>query len=130
MKCRVFLFGEAEKGQLCIPHSLQSLPQLLDTFGNPPEESLGIPNAIQMLLSKNKLIFFRIQEEGYSKEDYFRGIKYLQDRGKKLKLSAIYLPGVGDKEIIDPLMHLCRNNKTLLVLSESDLFDYLTLSKY
>lgn len=73
MKKRVFLFGEAEKGDMCAPLRLQSLIELQEQLGNPPEGSLGIDYAVQTLLYKRELIFYRIREEGFNNEDYMRG---------------------------------------------------------
>lgn len=127
---RIFLFGEAEKGEYCTPLRLLSLVDLMDQFGNPNEESIGVDYAVQTLLYERELIFFRVHEEGFSYEDYFRGINLLQNHGKKLRLSAICLPGVGDRKVIEAIAPICQSLKAPLVLSEKDLYDYLTGSKY
>ena len=58
MKSRcVALFGEAEKGEFGIPLICQSLPQLCDVLGNPPEESQGIFYAVQTLLYSKQVLF-------------------------------------------------------------------------
>jgi len=129
MKCRVFLFGEAEKGEMCTPHRVSSPTQLFEEFGHPPENAVGIDYAMQTLLGESELIFYRVREEGFSKSDYLRGVKLLSNHGKKMNLSAICLPGVGDKEIIESLGSICLKMRTILILSEKDLYDYLTTSK-
>ena len=129
MVLRVFLFGEAEKGEYCTPIRLDSVVSLAERLGNPPQGSLGIEYAIQSLLFKRELIFYRVQEEGFSHEDYLRGIKLLHNQGFPLRPSAICIPGVGDREVIESLTPICKKLRALLILSERDLYDYLTGSK-
>ena len=128
MKNRIFLFGEAEKGELCTPLRFATLEALYDKLGNPPSESLGIDYAVQTLLHKKELIFYRVREEGFSKNDYMRGVKLLYNHGNKFRLSAICIPGVGDRQVIEEIAQICQKMKTLLILSEKDLYDYLTSS--
>lgn len=130
MSYRVFLFGEAEKGEICTPLRIQSLVQLAEDLGNPPIESIGIDYAIQVLLFERELIFYRVREEGFSKNDYLRGVKLLYNHGDKLRPTAICMPGMGDKNIIEKLAPICQKFSSLLILSEKDLYDYLTGSKY
>ncbi len=126
MNYRVFLFGESERGEICTPLRIQSLVQLAEDLGNPPQESIGIDYAIQILLFDRELIFYRVREEGYSKEDYLRGVKLLYNHGEKLKPTAICMPGVGDRQILEELSPICERHSSLLILSEKDLYDYLT----
>jgi len=130
MSSRIFLFGEAEKGDICTPYRLKTPIELYETFGHPPEDSQGINYAIHTLMSGRELIFFRVKEEGFSGEDYVKGIRLLENQGSKLKLAAVCIPGVGDKEIIESLTPFCKRHKSILILSEKDLYDYLTESKY
>ena len=122
----IFLFGEAEKGEFCTPLLCKSLPQLAETFGNPPEESLGISYAVQALMYERELIFFRVKEEGFSIPDYMRGIHLLKNKEVFTQLSAICMPGVGDAEIIDATNPICSLYHSLLITTEKDLYDYLT----
>ncbi|MBS0628779.1 MAG: hypothetical protein JSS30_00975 [Verrucomicrobia bacterium] len=126
MKQRIFLFGEAERGQLCTPICLNSLPAVMEHLGHPPTDSTGIDYAIQTVLYKRELIFFRVREEGYSANDYFEGVKLLYTTGERMNLAAICLPGVGDHTIIDAITPICNRTKSILVLNERDLYDYLT----
>jgi len=126
MKHTIFLFGEAEKGAFCTPQFCKSLPQLAETFGNPPEESLGLLYAVQAILFERELIYFRVKEEGFSVSDYMRGIKLLEKKDTFPGLSAICMPGVGDSEILDATFSLCSLHHTLLITTEKDLYDYLT----
>lgn len=130
MSLRVFLFGEAEKGEMCSPLRLENLVDLAERLGNPPSDSIGIDYAVQTLLFKHELIYYRIAEEGFSHADYMRGVKLLYNYGRKMHLSAICLPGVGDRRIIESLGPICQQINALLVLTEKDLYDYLTGSKY
>src|ERR1700733_999761 len=103
------LFGEAEKGAYHTPYYCESLPQLVDFFGNPPEESLGLFFAVQGLLYKRKVIFFRVKEEGYSLQDYFIGMRTLENQIVLPHLEAIAIPGVGNSEIINAVTPLCHH---------------------
>ncbi len=118
------LFGEAEKGQFKKPYILRELPQLIDLLGNPPAESEGLFFAIQALLYKREVIYFRVQEEGFSKADYFSGMKHLKEEVQEVH--AICLPGVGDIEILNASNPVCERHKSHLIMTEKDLYDYLT----
>ncbi len=126
MRHTFFLFGEAEKGEFCTPYLCRSLPQLADTFGNPPAESLGLLYAVQALLFERELIYFRVNEEGYSLDDYLKGIKILEEKEAIPSLTAICMPGVGDSDLIEATTTICHLHKSCLILSEKDLYDYLT----
>lgn len=126
MRHSIFLFGEAEKGDFCTPLLCKSLPQLADTLGNPPEESQGISYAIQALLYERELIYFRVKEEGFSTQDYMRGLKWLQNKEPAFQLTAICMPGVGDAGIIDATHEICSLYKSCLIISEKDLYDFFT----
>lgn len=127
MKGTIFLFGAAEKGAACQPISLHSLDELLNQLGHPPEESEGIPYAIQALLFQHALIYFRVAEEGYSYGDYMLGLRWLKKAPLHPHLSAICLPGVGDEELIQGATSICLQHRCLLIVSEKDLYDYLTV---
>lgn len=126
MKQTIVLFGESEKGAFKTPHILRKLPQLLDLLGNPPEESEGLFFAVQAILYNRDLIYFRVSEEGYSRPDYFTGLKYLEDREKVKKVHALCLPGVGDPQILAASETVCHLHKSLLITNQKDLYDYLT----
>lgn len=126
MRHTIFLFGEAEKGDFCTPLLCKSLPHLAETFGNPPEESLGLLYAVQALMFERELIYFRVKEEGFSTADYMRGIRLLQNKELVLDLTAICMPNVGDAEIIDATSPVCSQYRSLLITTERDLYDYLT----
>ncbi len=120
MRHIIFLFGAAEKGEFCTPYLCKTLPHLADTFGNPPEGSQGLLYAVQTLLYERELIYFRVEEEGFSLNDYRKGINLLKNKEIPLPISAICLPGVGDPEIIEACGSIC------LIINEKDLQDYLT----
>ena len=122
----IALFGEAERGQYRIAHYCNDLAQLEETFGHPPPDTKGLYLAIQALLYNRALIFFRVEEEGFSIEDYMLGLNYLKAGRESSPLAAICLPGVGNREIIDASMPICLRYKSLLIITEADLYDYLT----
>lgn len=126
MKIKIFLFGEAEKGDFCIPLLCRSLPELAETFGNPPEESQGLCYAVQALMYERELIYFRVREEGFSHADYMKGIKLLEKKEPFENLTAICMPGVGDTNILHATESICSLYKSLLIVSEKDLYDFLT----
>ena len=126
MRYVVALFGESEKGQFKKTYILRELPELIDQLGNPPEESEGIFFAIQALLYQREIIYFRVREEGFSKMDYFMGMKLLSNKNIVKKLDALCLPGVGDTEILDASNPICALHSSHLISTQKDLYDYLT----
>jgi hypothetical protein len=125
-KTTIFLFGAAERGELCTPIYLTSLNQVLDFLGHPPENTDGIRYAIQTLLYEHGLIYFRVEEEGFSIEDYIKGLRLLRQKPLQTPLTAICMPGVGDEEIIRAAVPICHLYQSILLVSEKDLYDYLT----
>lgn len=122
----IALFGASEKGQFQKPYMLHELPQLIDFLGNPPPESAGISFAVQSILYKREVLFFRVREEGFSNPDYLYGFKYLQDLQKVRNLHALCLPGVGSPELLNASAPVCEIHKSPLITSQKDLYDYLT----
>ncbi len=122
----VAMFGEAEKGQFQTAYFCQTLAELENNLGNPPQESLGLHLAIQTLLFKKKLLFFRVEEEGFSNQDYLHGLSLLEQHQFLAEIGAIGLPGVGDKKIIEATNAICNEYNVLILTTESDLYDYLT----
>ncbi len=123
----IALFGEAEKGTLALPLTIHSLIELNDQLGHPPEESHGVDFAVQFLLYGCAVVYIRVAEEGFSHQHYTKGFDLLlQSPLLASTLSAICLPGVGNKEIIHATKPLCRLYHTLLITTEKDLYDYLT----
>jgi hypothetical protein len=127
VRSTLFLFGASEKGELCRPHHFTSLQELLDVLGHPPEHSEGIPCAIQALLFQHTLIFFKVSEEGFSRDDYIHGLKLLRKKEIKRPVDAICMPGVGDEEIIQATTPICYMYQSVLIVSQKDLYDYLTV---
>lgn len=126
VKHAVFLFGEAERGEFCTPFICRSLPQLADTFGNPPPESLGLMYAVQALMFERELIYFRVKEEGFSLADYKRGIRLLEMKELFHSLTAICMPGVGDAEIIGDISSVCNLHRSVLITTARDFYDFMT----
>ncbi|MDE3045457.1 MAG: hypothetical protein KGJ02_02275 [Verrucomicrobiota bacterium] len=123
MRHVVALFGEAEKGPFKKPHYLRELPQLIDLFGQPPPETEGLFFAIQALLFQRELIYFRVEEEGYSHADYYNGFKFLEE---VKMLHALCLPGVAEPALLNASDNICRVHKSCLITTQKDLYDYLT----
>lgn len=122
----IALFGESEKGELDTAHFCKTLDDLFEKLGQPPQESLGLFFAVQALLYKKPLLYFRVRVEGVSTEDYLSGLHFLwEDSFSIIRLQALFLPGVGSKTLIDEGCKLCVARKSLLMMSEQDFFDYL-----
>ncbi len=122
----IALFGEAERGDFQLPYFCNNLHQLVDNFGNAPLNSNGLHFAVQALLYHRKLIFFRVQEEGFSLQDYKYGMNLLLTQSVISKISAICMPGVGNSEIIKATTNLCAIYHSIFITTEADFYDYLT----
>lgn len=122
----IALFGEAEKGAFQQGFLCGQITELMEQFGNPPPESRGLHYAVQVLLYQYHLIFFRVEQEGFSKRDYFNGIKILTASPLIQNVHAIYTPGVGDRSIINALVPLCHEYHQILITNEADFYDYLS----
>lgn len=122
----IALFGEAEKGAFHTGMLLSTLPQLEDSFGNPPKGTQGLYFAIQSLLFNYQLIFFRVREEGISHPDYFIGLKALAESDLLEDVLALGIPGVGDHEVIQAALPIlvCQQHP-ILITTEADLFDLI-----
>lgn len=129
MQTRIIVFGEASQGDLHLPTRPKDLCDLRAQFGDPPEGSLGIFFAVQTLLFERELFFIRVLEEGFSLQSYYSGLREL------LKLEVfrkdpviIGAPGCGDEQILEAFHPLSERAGSMLLLSERDLYDYLTYS--
>lgn len=122
----IALFGEAEKGEFRQGYFCKELSELMDLFGNPPSDSQGLFYATQALLYHYSLIYFRVEQEGFSKEDYLTGIKILSVSPLIKNISAICTPGVGDHTIIDAIMPLCFIHHQIYITNERDFMDFVT----
>ena len=129
LKYTIAIFGEAEKGEYGTAYFCQNLVQLDEYFGNAPPESQGLYYAVQALLFRRDLIFFRVPEEGFSTQEYFNGIKLLERQQLIPDVHAICTPGVGDKAIMDAILSLCDRYHSILITNESDFYDYLTFAR-
>src|SRR5690349_23295090 len=126
MKHLIFLFGEAEKGHLCHPLPCRDVTELMELYGNPPPDSMGIFYAIQALLYQRGLLYFRVQEEGFSIADYKRGLHMLRNKEILEHPTAICMPGMGNAHIIHEASEVCFLFHSLFLTSEKDFYDYLT----
>ncbi len=121
-------FGEAQKGHFHIPYSIDSLDELVEHLGEPPHHSKGLFYAVQSLLYNRSLLFFRVREEGFSVGDYLVGFNWLLNNPELEHVRAIGVPGVGDYEVIQALQPLVTIHKRIVIVSEKDLWDYLSRS--
>lgn len=128
MRQTVALFGEAERGDFRTSHYCRGLDELERLLGHPPAHSSGLYFAIQALMYNRLLIYYRVPEEGFSPQEYHLGLQMLQQQAGDARLAAIGLPGVGDAEIINASLPLCERHHSLLLFTDSDLYDYLTSS--
>lgn len=122
----IALFGEAERGEFNTAYFCQNLEQLDEFFGNPPPQSKGIFYAVQALLFKRELIFFRVMEEGFSTQDYLSGLKLLEQQRLIPHLDAICIPGVGDPTVLNALQPVFEHYHSILISNEADFYDFLT----
>ena len=125
----IALFGEAEKGVMNTAYYCKSLRELFDYLGEPPSDTHGLFFAVQSILHGMPLIYFRVHEEGVSFDDYVVGMRQLRDCTTAfIRLQALFLPGVGSNNLIEEGLVLCRERKSLLIVTESDFYDYMTES--
>jgi len=120
----IFVFGQSEKGAFCRPTICRHLLDLIHHFGHPPESTHGLFFATQTLLLEHTCVFFRVEEEGYN--DYLKGLDILKKEFSTVQIQAIGLPGVGSNELLEKTEHFCLKKRSLILLNEKDLFDYLT----
>ncbi len=126
----IALFGEAGKGEYRTGYYCNTLAQLSEFLGEPPSRDCrGLDLAVQALLYKRHVVYFRVHEEGFSTQDYLSGLNSLENKDLFPKISAICMPGVGNCEIIQATDPVCSLYQSFLILSEKDLYDYLTFSK-
>ncbi len=126
MSYTIVLFGEAERGEYKTAYYCESLDQLDEYFGNPPLQSKGLYYAVQALLFRRHLVFFRVPEEGFSQDDYLFGVKLLEEQKLISKLDAICVPGLGDPQVLNALQPVLKLYHSILITTESDFYDYLT----
>ena len=126
MTYTIAIFGEAERGYYRTAYFCHNLEQLDEYFGNPPPDSRGLYYAVQSLLFKCHLIFFRVPEEGYSREDYLIGLHLLEQQRRIPQIDAICVPGVGDDEIMEALLPVCHQYHSVLITNQADFYDFLT----
>jgi hypothetical protein len=123
---RIAIFGEAEKGSFNHLFLIKSLYDLSVIYGEPPQNSRALHLAVQTILMEKELLFFRVHEEGFSAQDYFYGIQLLEKETKDSHLSAICMPGIGNKQIIEQTFELCEKRGSIFITTPQDLYDYLT----
>lgn len=94
-----------------------------------PQESRGLYFAVQAILYHQNLIFLRVQEEGYSTDDYLIGVSQLKRQKLIPDVTAICLPGVGTKNTLnliqDAIRPIYQFQRSIIIMNESDLYDYI-----
>ena len=122
----ILLFGESAKGLPQTAYVCHTLEELIDYVGEPTNPySLGVPLAIQSILMQKSVVFFRVLEEGYSYQDYEKGLFFLKQKAFP-NLTAIGVPGLGNKKLIDAFTQVCPLYQCVLLTRQADLYDYLT----
>lgn len=124
----ITLFGAAERGKIEVPYFCKDLLQLFDYLGQPPDGACGLFFAIQSILYGWPIVYFRVCEEGESHQDYLYGLRFLRNCSS-LDIKALFLPGVGSKELIEESFDLCRMRQSLLIMKGDDFYDYITALK-
>lgn len=122
----IALFGEAEKGEFHTPYYFNNLTQLVDGLGEPPPNTQGVYCAVQAIMYQHDLIFFRVEEEGFSQLDYLAGLQFLNTQKFEKKIVGLCLPGVGDIAILEAAIPFCIDHHAILMTNTADLYDYLT----
>jgi len=125
MDGNIALFGSSEKGAFRSIIEIHTIDQLVEALGNPPEDSIAIALAVQTLMFRKKIFFIRVEDEGFSKEDYLFGLNLIKIQSPE-NLLGICMPGVADEEVLHEAINLCKNYQSLFLTSEKDLYDYLT----
>ncbi|MCB1213240.1 MAG: hypothetical protein KDK40_02980, partial [Chlamydiia bacterium] len=110
-------------------YSLFNLSELETTLGEPPPDSRGLLFAIQVLLYNHHLLFFRVEEEGFSTSDYLLALHMLDQAFEKKSVEALAAPGVCGGPLMDEVHKICERRDLLLLTNEADLYDYLTDTK-
>lgn len=75
-----------------------------------------------------EVLFYRVEEEGFSENDYFQGLALIEEYSKPPLLQALCMPGVGDGRVIGKALSVCAQQEMILMMHEIDLYDYLTHS--
>jgi len=65
-----------------------------------------------------------VREEGYSKLDYLGALPLIKNSTLS-DISAFYLPGVGNFEILEAITPMCKKFHSILIINEADFYDYL-----
>jgi hypothetical protein len=130
MRARVVVFGESTKGAFSRLHRPQSLEDMANALGQPPEGSHGLYLATQTVLLQHELLFWRVDEEGFSPQDYWMGAKMLGElTDQRIVIDAVGLPGVGDWSIIESMRRALKGHQPLVLMSARDVYDYLSYGR-
>lgn len=100
------------------------LEELSLVLGEPIEGRSGVKDGIQALLYQYQLMFFRVQQEGLSVEDYYQGFAWIQK--SRMPITAMKLPGVGSRGLLASANTICLQKGSILVIDEIDFYDFAT----
>lgn len=120
----VVIFGEAQVGPYMRFSSCKDLAELMECFGEPPDNTMGLHYAVKALLSEKPCIFFRVTEEGYSVEEYYCGLQNL-DKIPDHTFSAIFIPGMSNQEFVNAALRYCHLHQHLLFMNPADFYDWM-----
>ncbi|NGX30910.1 MAG: hypothetical protein K940chlam8_00264 [Chlamydiae bacterium] len=120
-------FGEAKKGKMATPYYIKNTDHLYENLGEPIKDTQGLDFAIKTLHSNQAVLFFRVEDEGLSKEHYLKGLNFLKKNTLQKRLLGIYLAGCFDPDVVHMATSVCMFHKTLLLATQKELIDYLTL---
>ncbi|MBF5050604.1 Uncharacterized protein CLAVI_000215 [Candidatus Clavichlamydia salmonicola] len=126
MNAKIIIFGESEKGLFETAYLCHSLWDLSKYLGESPPDSKGIDLAIKSLLYDYDVVYFRVKNEGFSVEQYFRCLHFLENEKILKNVYALSLPGTGDKSILEASRHICNKYKSCLMFNERDLYDFIS----
>lgn len=120
-------FGQTSKGRFGQPYYLKNAKSILSILGKVPEDTLGMPFALEMLKAHKDILFFRVAEEGLSLDDYLRGLQFLKKNCIQKRLLGIYLSGCFDKEVVSLAVRICNWHKSILLATQKEMIDYLAM---
>jgi hypothetical protein len=125
-KRTILIFGESTNGELYKLLYLSSLQDISRALGEPSATGLGVPIAIQAMLSNHLVLFYTLKEEGVNFDHYQLGFKKLEKDLPLLPIEAIAIPGVSSRDILELATPFCNKHKSIILFSEKDLYDLKT----
>ncbi len=122
----IVIFGESKGGDFQKPLLFNTLPELSQALGEPTQNSSGIHLAVQALLLNQRVLYYKVSEEGFNPDQYLLGFKLIEKYPPEKSISAALLPGVSSSEILTLAKEFSAHTGLLLLFTEKDLYDLLT----